>query len=128
MTDLEKLRESLRNIHSGNDAPNVNNREYIEEYQKEVLREKRLKNDAQEEANRGDTQDRDQRKEFAERVFHFAAIYMAFVGLILFLSGTIDNRFHLSDSVLITLLRTTTANVIGILAIVVTYLFSRKRK
>ena len=128
MTDLEKLRESLRNIHSGNDVPDVNNREYREEYQKEVLREKRLKNDAQEEANRGDTQDRDQRKEFAERVFHFAAIYMAFVGLILFLSGTIDNGFHLSDSVLVTLLRTTTANVIGILAIVVTYLFSRKRK
>ena len=128
MTDLEKLRESLRNIHSGNDAPDVNNREYREEYQKEVLREKRLKNDAQEEANRGDTQDRDQRKDFAESVFHFSAVYMAFVFLILFLSGTIDNGFHLSDSVLVTLLRTTTANVIGILAIVVTYLFSRKRK
>ncbi len=128
MIDLDKLRESLQNIHNENDVPNVGNREYRVEYQKEILREKRLKNDAQEEANRGDTQDRDQRKDFAERVFHFAAVYMAFVFLILFLSGTINNGFHLSDSVLVTLLRTTTANVIGILAIVVTYLFSRKRK
>ena len=53
---------------------------------------------------------------------------MFFVFLILFLSGTETTNFNLSDNVLITLLGTTTANVIGILIIVVTYLFSRKRK
>lgn len=46
----------------------------------------------------------------------------------LFLSGSEDSRFSLSDNVIITLLGTTTANVIGILVIVVTYLFSRKKK
>lgn len=52
---------------------------------------------------------------------------MIFVFLILFLPGSKNSGFHLNDSVLSILLKTTTANVIGILAIVITYLFSRKR-
>ena len=127
-SNLDRLNKILQGIRNEDDVPNVGNREYREEYQKEILREKRLKNDAQEEANRGDTQDRDQRKDFAEKIYNFAAVYMVFVFLMLFLSGCVNNGFQLSDSVLVTLLRTTTANVIGILAIVVTYLFSRKRK
>ena len=98
------------------------------ELAKEQLREARLKNEALEEENRGDSQDRDQRKDFAERIYSFAAIYMFGVFVILFLSGTETTNFKLSDNVLITLLGTTTANVIGILIIVVTYLFSRKKK
>ena len=52
---------------------------------------------------------------------------MLFVCVVLFLKG-ITSQFYLSDAVIITLLGTTTANVIGILIIVVTYLFSRKKK
>ncbi len=128
MIDINKLRESLQSIHNGNDKPDVDNQEYREEFQKEILREKKLINDAQEEANRGDIQDRGQRKDFAERIYYFASVYMIFVFLILFLSGSQNNGFHLNDTVLNTLLKTTTANVIGILAIVVTYLFGRKKK
>lgn len=98
------------------------------ELEKEKLKEAKLRNEALEEENKGESQDRGQRKDFAERVFSFASIYMLGVFMILFLSGTNTVNFHLSDDVLIMLLGTTTANVIGILIIVVTYLFSRNRR
>lgn len=94
---------------------------------KEQLRRIELENNAIEGENKGDAQDREQRKDFAERIFQFVCNYMIFVFMVLFLKA-ITPRFYLSDNVIITLLGTTTANVIGILIIVVTYLFSRKRK
>lgn len=93
----------------------------------EELRKLKLDNDAKEGENIGDNQDRDQRKAFAEKIFSFVCYYMLAVFFVLFLCGC-PNSFHLSDTVLVTLLGTTTANVIGILIIVVTYLFSRKNK
>ena len=93
----------------------------------EEFRERKLKNDILEGENAGDSQDRTQRKKFAEKIFNFVSIYMYLVFFVLILSGC-ENKFYLSDSVLITLLGTTTANVIGVLIIVVTYLFSRKKK
>ena len=78
--------------------------------------------------NESDTQDRDQRKDFAERVYYFAFVYMIFVFLVLFISGSTVSHFHLNDNVLITLLGTTTANVIGVLVIVVAYLFPKRKK
>lgn len=94
---------------------------------KEELRRIELENEALEGENQGDAQDREQRKDFADRIFSFVCNYMIFVCILLFLKA-ITPRFYLSDNVIITLLGTTTANVIGILIIVVTYLFSRKRK
>lgn len=128
MSLMEDIKKSLGEI---SDAPVNVKDEYKSvsiELEKERLRKLKLENDAIEGSNLGDTQDRDQRKDFAEKIYNFAAVYMVFVFLMLFLSGCVNNGFQLSDSVLVTLLRTTTANVIGILAIVVTYLFSRKRK
>lgn len=128
MSLMEDIKKSLGEI---SDAPVNVKEEYKSvsiELEKERLRKLKLENDAIEGSNLGDTQDRDQRKDFAEKIYNFAAVYMVFVFLMLFLSGCVNNGFQLSDSVLVTLLRTTTANVIGILAIVVTYLFSRKRK
>lgn len=93
----------------------------------ERVRREQLENEALEGKNKSDDQDREQRKDFAERIFTFVSLYMVAVFAILILSGGFTN-FHLSDRVLVTLLRTTTANVIGILLIVVTYLFSRKKK
>lgn len=129
MSDIKKVLDEIPSIKT--DASVDVDKGYTDvhiELAKEQLREERLKNEALEEENRGDSQDRDQRKDFAERIYSFAAIYMFGVFVILFLSGTETTNFKLSDNVLITLLGTTTANVIGILIIVVTYLFSRKKK
>ena len=65
------------------------------------------------------------RGEFAERIYSFASLYMFAVFLILFLSGN-TSRFTMSDDVLMMLLGTTTANVLGLLFIVVNYLFPKK--
>ena len=65
------------------------------------------------------------RKEYANIVVKFVCYYMFFVFLILFLAGS-PSSFHISDSVLITLLGTTTATVISLFAIVVNYLFPKK--
>ena len=126
-----KLDELLKKMSETPDSPNVVERKYddIEEkIKKEELRKLTLENEAREGENAGDNQDRAQRKEFADRIFSFVAMYMFFVGLVVFLCGHKFSSFNLSDTVLVTLLGTTTANVIGILIIVVTYVFSRKKK
>lgn len=70
-------------------------------------------------------QDISMRKEYADIVVKFVVYYMAFVFIILFLSGT-PSSFKMSYSVLMTLLGTTTATVISLFAIVVNYLFPKK--
>lgn len=70
-------------------------------------------------------QDIEMRKEYASLTFKFVCYYMSFVFLILFLSGS-PSLFTMSDSVLITLLGTTTATIISLFAIVVNYLFPKK--
>ena len=102
--------------------------DYEEENRIELLRQQKLMNDALEEANMGSIQDRIQRKEFADRIFRFVGIYLLFIAIFIFLSGTRNNGFTLSDTVLATLLGTTTANIVGLLVIVVTYLFYRKKQ
>lgn len=77
---------------------------------------------------KGKKQDREQRKDFAERIFSFLVVYMTVVCFILFLSGITVNHFFLSDTVLVTLLGTTTANVIGIFIVVAKYLFPQHRE
>lgn len=70
-------------------------------------------------------QDIAMRKEYAWLIFRFVCYYMAFVFIILFLSGT-PSAFRMSDSVLMVLLGTTTATIISLFAIVVNYLFPKK--
>lgn len=127
----EKEVDDIFNMLSGyGDKSNVNNRTYddVEEnIRKQKLRRLELENAAIAGENEGDSQDRKQRKEFANKIFDFVRNYMRFVCIVLFLKG-ITSQFYLSDTVIVTLLGTTTANVIGILIIVVTYLFSRKKK
>lgn len=95
---------------------------------KERLRKAKLENDSIDEANKGDVQDREQRKQFAENIFTTVCLYVFAVVLILFACGAEWVNFSLSENILITLLGTTTANILGILIIVVTYLFTRKKK
>ena len=70
-------------------------------------------------------QDIELRRKYAEQIFTFVSLYMFAVFFILILSGS-PSSFRISDAVLMTLLGTTTANVIGILVIVAKYLFPNK--
>lgn len=76
----------------------------------------------------GKKQDRTLRKELGDKIYNFVSFYMFCVFFILVLSGIRCNSFTLSDTVLITILGTTTANVIGVLVIVATYYFNKNRK
>lgn len=88
----------------------------------------RIENERKNEEIRDLKQDRSQRKEYADRLFSFMCCYMACVFFLLFVSGCGYLNFRLSDSVLIALLGTTTANVLSLFAFVAAYLFYRKRR
>lgn len=65
-----------------------------------------------------------ERKKFAKRVFFLITAFLLLVFLVLFLCGfRLATRFVLSDTVLITLLGSTTATVISLFAFVMKYLF-----
>lgn len=69
-------------------------------------------------------QDRSQRKIFSYVIFGFMCVYMVAVLVIVYLNG-----FHVMDfpnSVMVTLLTTSLANVIGIFNFVAKYLFHTK--
>lgn len=71
-------------------------------------------------------QNRNQRKSYGNKLFVFLCVYMGLVFLVLLLCGFSLFGFTLSDTVLIALITTTTANVVGIFAFVVHYLFPTK--
>ena len=126
-----KLNDLLSKLSQASDTTDIDSGRYndIDNLIKEQeLQKLQLENEARRVENESESQNKEQRKDFAERIYSFASIYMLGVFLILFIVGTETTNFYLSDNVLITLLGTTTANVIGILIIVVTYLFSRKKK
>ena len=70
-------------------------------------------------------QDRRQRKTFSYRIFCFMCAYMAVSLAAVFLKGL--GKMDLSDGVLISLMTTSLANVIGIFNFVAKYLFHPKR-
>lgn len=68
-------------------------------------------------------QDREQRKSFSSRIFVFMCLYMLVSIVIVFFCG-----FHimeLSEAIIIALLTTTLANVIGVFNFVAKYLFHK---
>lgn len=65
------------------------------------------------------------RREFSRSIFTVTVIWMFLVLMIIVQSAS--GRWHLSDSVLIALITTTTANVIGVFIIVANYLFNRDK-
>lgn len=87
-----------------------------------------IKNDISREELEGRQQDRTLRKELGDKIYNFVSFYMFCVFFILVLSGIRCNSFTLSDTVLISILGTTTANVIGVLVIVATYYFNKNKK
>ena len=69
-------------------------------------------------------QDRIQRGRFAVAIFGFMGIYMVATMIIVYLNGR--KILDLSEAVVVTLLGTTTVNVIGVFVVVAKYLFFRQ--
>lgn len=89
----------------------------VKDRAKEEIRSAKLDNDIKQ-------QDKNERKIYAELIFTLITIWLLFV-LIIFVA--IGKGFLLySDSVIITLLTTTTIEVIGVFLIVARYLFRVK--
>ncbi len=64
------------------------------------------------------------RRDFSRQIFAVTVVWMFLVLLVVFHAG--KGSLHFSDTVLITLITTTTANVFGFMYIVVKYLFNEK--
>lgn len=69
-------------------------------------------------------QDRKQRKTFSVYLFAFTCVYMTATLIVVYLCGL--GVMHLSDAIIITLLTTTLAEVIGMFNFVARYLFHHK--
>ena len=97
-----------------------------------------IKKDIKPEKLKGRIQDREERKRYAKSTFDFLKIYTYIMLSILFLSGIkgkifLGNiiglycfsipEFHLSDTVLITLISTSLASIVSIVVFVMKYLF-----
>ncbi len=104
--------------------------ETIDKEQKEHLNDLSVKNKKEElkskkETRRGQKQDRKQRLKFADKIFDLLSIYLFFILMLLFFSGFRIGGFYIANEVLIALLTTTTANIIGIFIFVPKYLYQR---
>ncbi|MEM7550077.1 MAG: hypothetical protein AAF363_10390 [Bacteroidota bacterium] len=64
-----------------------------------------------------------ERKKYARFIFTLICIWLGLILLILFFQGFSNIKFHLSDTVLITLITTTTANIAAYFLVVTKYLF-----
>jgi hypothetical protein len=107
----EAIRESVKNS-----DPKV--KEKARQEADEDERSKKIDNDIKE-------QDSFERKVYAYRVFTLICFWLLAVIIIMVADGKGD--LHYSDTVIITLLTTTTANVIGLFAIVNNYLFKTRK-
>lgn len=68
-----------------------------------------------------------QRIDFAKKIYWLSCIWLALVVAVVIASGISCLPFKLDNSVLITLLTTTTATVLGLFISVLNYLFSRRK-
>ncbi|WP_280205425.1 hypothetical protein [Bacteroides fragilis] len=127
----EKLRSILDkiNLESSKNEPKQEERTEIKDDEIELIRKREevktmtVANKIRNEELENRRQDRAQRKVYADNLFTFLCFYMILVFFILYKSGSLYNSFELSDSVIIALITTTTANIIGTFAFVVRYLF-----
>ena len=84
---------------------------------------KRKEVESKDETLKDRRQDRQQRKSFSTRIFAFMCLYMMLALVVVFCCGF--GWMCLSDAVLIALLTTTLANVIGVFNFVAKYLFHK---
>lgn len=97
--------------------------DYSKAFEAEELAIKKLETDVRREELNGQTQDRTQRKQFATMIFWLLVGFLSITLLIVIANGFCYFPFTLDNSILITLLATSSANVIGIFIFVVKYLF-----
>lgn len=90
----------------------------------DVQNDSSLENEEKRERIRGLRQNIDERKHYANHLFWFLVGHMGLVFLILFLNGFVLFGFLLSDTVIVALITTTTANVLTMFYFVVKYLFN----
>jgi hypothetical protein len=75
----------------------------------------------------GDTQDIIERKKYASRFYRLACVWVSIIAVLLLCEGFGSIiHFSLSDSVLLAAIGSTTANILGILYVVATYLFKKR--
>ncbi len=106
------------------DAPEV--RLYGDEEKALVTAQLRLGNDLLQQGVENLHQDREERRKYSGRIFWLVIGYLLVAGLLIFMAGLDQVRFRLADSVLMVLIGSTTASVIGLFAIVTNYLFPRR--
>lgn len=71
-------------------------------------------------------QNRGERKQYAKRTFVFLSTFTFLIVSIVFLQGfSANTSFVLSDTVLITLITTSLASIVGIFLLVMQYLFKK---
>jgi hypothetical protein len=71
-------------------------------------------------------QDIDARRTYAKAIFVFMCLWVVGMYSLLVFQGITYHKFHLSDSVLITAIGSTTASVIGVFLIVTRYFFPKR--
>lgn len=120
---LEHLVENPSSNSAGEANTSLSNSETTLLKEQENLRQIMIANDKLAEEIESLKQDREQRKHFAIHIFYSVRAYMLLIFIVLFVQGFNIFNFSLSDTVLVTLLGTTTVNVIGIFAFVARYLF-----
>lgn len=103
-------------VHDANNSSHEVEIRAIDEMKAERIRSRRLQNDIVE-------QDKNERKDYANVLFTVTVIWL-FLVLGIFISVGRGVLVY-SDSVIITLLTTTTANVISLVVIVANYLFKK---
>ncbi|RXK83194.1 hypothetical protein [Filimonas effusa] len=124
--NLEKL-QSLVNEAPDAPQPILQEKDYLNREASFKLELARVESAV--EYNKTLVQNNKERKKYAFLIFTFTCIWTFFIFIILFCQGFGDNKpfcFNLSDSIMITLITTTTVNFLGFFLLVTKYLFHAK--
>ena len=94
----------------------------------EDLKAKQLDYSIRREELFGNRQDREERKRFADKLFCMLVVFLFSVISIVIFCAIDRILFNLSDTVIVALLTTCSANVVGVFLVVVRYLFKASTK
>lgn len=111
--------QQLLNEESANADTSVNERRFLDD---------RVERDIKLEYLRTLRQNNTERKKYAMYIYVLTCVWAALIFVILFLEGFGRTGFKLSDSLLITLVTTTTVNFFGFFLLVVKYLFNSDKQ
>lgn len=91
-----------------------------------AIEKQNIEAERQREVLDGLVQDREQRKTYSTRLFSLICVWIGLIVLIVFLHGFEMVPFRLTQTELVTLIGSTTINVLGLFAIVARYLFPKR--